>query len=287
MVEDVTNSPMPALLSRDLDAHKGTYGRVLVLAGSRGMSGAARLTGKAALRSGAGLVTVACPQEVCPVVAAYEPSYMTQPLPNDEAGRFSRDAISRLPLARQNVVGVGPGLGQSAAIATLVAHVIDQCRVPLVIDADALNVLFRRIGLLRERQDPTIITPHVKEFSRLTDLQVSDILEDREKHAVEFARNFNTIVVLKGHHTVITDGNRVARNQTGNPGMATGGTGDVLTGVICAMLAQGLEAFDAARLGCHLHGMAGDIVADRLGQVGLIASDLLEAIPLAIKSNQR
>lgn len=283
MSELIRVSAVPKLAPRDRDGHKGSYGRVLIVGGSRGMAGAVGLAGMAALRSGAGLVTVACPKEVIDVVSGYEPSYLTAPLPCDPQGRFSQEAIPRLPLEKMNVVGVGPGLGQSAALAALVAHVLDKATVPVVVDADALNVLVGRLAILKHREHPTVVTPHVGEFGRLVNKPIDDVLANKEEYAVRFAKEHNAVVILKGRHSIITDGSKIAINATGNPGMATGGSGDVLTGLVSALIGQGLNSFDAAHLGAHLHGLAGDLAADHLGEVSLIASDLVAFLAQAFK----
>ncbi len=274
-------TPPQAPIRRE-DAHKGDCGRVLLIAGSRGMSGAACLAGVAALRGGAGLVTVAIPEGIQAIVASYEPSYLTAGLPEDENGRIKATAQKRLTelLAPQDAVAIGPGLGQSSSLQELVADLYESVTVPLVVDADALNLLARRSFLLKRPSDAAarIMTPHPGEFSRLTGLDIADIQRDRERHAVEFAQRNNVILVLKGHGTIVTDGKRLSVNQTGNSGLATAGTGDVLTGIIAALLAQQIPAFEAARLGAHVHGIAGDVAAEELSKPGMIASDLLRRI---------
>ncbi len=273
---------IPAAPLRSDEAHKGDCGRVLVVAGSRGMSGAACLAGKAALRGGAGLVTVAVPFGILEVVAGYEPSYLTLGLPDDDHGRIHSSASGQLSraLLKQSSFAVGPGLGQSPALLELVADLYRTVPLPGVFDADALNLLAKRSYLLKRPADAPvrILTPHVGEFARLTELSVETIQANRTQHAADFALKNNLIVVLKGKNTVITDGRRVAINTTGNSGMATGGTGDVLTGVLASLLAQGMSGFDAAQLGVHLHGLAGDLAAEELSKPGMIASDLLHLI---------
>jgi NAD(P)H-hydrate epimerase len=274
---------LPKLAPRPADSNKGTFGRVLVISGSRGMSGAAVLCGSAALRGGAGLVRVAVPEEILPIVAAGNPCYMTAPLPQDEHGRFARHAEEELlTLAQANtVVAMGPGLGRSPAITALVSAVISQVRVPMVLDADGLSAL--HTDRLRERNGPLVMTPHPGEFSRLTGLEIATIQHGRQELAAQFAAEHGVVLVLKGHGTVVTDGRRVYVNPTGNPGLATAGSGDVLTGVIAALLAQHVEPFAAAQLGVYLHGLAGDLARDALGEVGMIAADLLAQLPLAFR----
>jgi NAD(P)H-hydrate epimerase len=276
---------LPTLARRAVNAHKGDFGRILVVAGSRGMSGAAVLCGSAALRSGAGLVKVAVPAEVLQVVAAGNACYTTAPLPHDADGRL---AESSLPLLLKladahDVLAVGPGLDRSDELSTLVADVVTRVAKPIVLDADGLNALIGQTDKLRSAAGPRILTPHPGEFARLLQKSMDVLKADRRNLAVEFARDHRCILVLKGHLTLVTDGRRVYENATGNPGMATGGTGDVLTGVIAALIGQGLSPFEAAQLGAHVHGLAGDRARDAVGEVSLIASDLLIYLPQALK----
>lgn len=270
----------PRLPKRPADAHKGMFGHVLVVAGSRGMAGAAGLVGASALRSGAGLVTVASPIEVQPTVAQFEPSYMTWPLAQDLDGRVDFGAVrcelDRLA-ASATVLAVGPGLGRSEGIAMLVRWVLDSVAIPTVLDADALTAMAGRPwGSAPTR--PIVITPHPGEFARLLGKTTAEVQADREALAAGFAREHGLTVVLKGSGTIVTDGERVYVNTSGNPGMATGGAGDVLTGVVAAMLGQGLPPFEAACLGTYAHGLAGDIARDNNGEIGLIAGDIVDAL---------
>jgi NAD(P)H-hydrate epimerase len=276
---------LPGLAPRPADSNKGTFGRVLVVAGSRGMSGAAILCGVGALRSGAGLVRLAVPGEILPIVAAANPCYLTAPLPQDDQGRLSSQAETGiLALVKANdVVALGPGLGQSPAITNLVATILAQASVPLILDADGLNALAGKTGVLHRRPAPTILTPHPGEFSRLVGATIPQVQAQRPEWAGRFAADHGVVLVLKGHGTIVTDGRRLYQNRTGNPGMATGGSGDVLSGLVAALLGQGLEAFAAAQLGVYLHGLAGDLARDDLGEVSLIASDLLDYLPHAFR----
>lgn len=275
---------LPTLPARRPDSNKGTFGRVLVVAGSRGMSGAAVLCGSAALRAGAGLVTVALPQSVWPVVAAGNPCLLTAPMPEDEAGRFSEAAQGRLTqlAATQDVLAVGPGLGRSRELSALV-NVLLVVDKPLVLDADGLNALEGQTDRLRGRSDPPVLTPHPGEFARLLGIEIAAVQAQRQELAPQFAAEHKLVLVLKGHGTVVTDGRRLYVNTTGNAGMATAGTGDVLTGMIAALMGQGLPAFEAAQLGVHIHGLAGDLARDELGEVSLMATDLLEYLPRAFR----
>jgi|HubBroStandDraft_6_1064221.scaffolds.fasta_scaffold111481_2 ADP-dependent NAD(P)H-hydrate dehydratase len=273
---------LPKPPARPNDSNKGTFGKTLIVAGHPGMSGAACLSGLGALRGGAGLVTVAVPRSILPIVASVEPSYLTLPLAEDEGGRISHDAWSALEveIAKQTSFAIGPGLGQSAGLAALVGRLFSSVQCPAVFDADALNLLASARGALsaRKRQEgdltPRVLTPHPGEFARLAQTETATVQKNRESLAMEFAAEHRLVLVLKGHKTVITDGRRVAINPTGNSGMATGGTGDVLTGLIAALLAQKMEPFDAAQLGVYLHGLAGDLAAKSLSKPALIASDL-------------
>ncbi|HEU5116649.1 MAG TPA: NAD(P)H-hydrate dehydratase, partial [Isosphaeraceae bacterium] len=274
---------IPRLPSRSSDAHKGQFGSILVVAGGRGMAGAAALVGASALRSGAGLVRVACPVEVQPTVASFEPSYMTYPLAIDEDGLISyaraRSDLERC-LEKADVVAVGPGLGQSEDLRKLVRWLVETVDRPAVVDADALNNLVDQDDVFTNLPAPRIITPHPGEFARLTGKTVAVIQGDREASAAEFAARSagNLVVVLKGQKTVVTDGQKVYVNGSGNPGMATGGSGDCLTGVIAALLGQKLSPFDASVLGTYAHGLAGDIAKDQNGEVGMIAGDIVDSL---------
>jgi ADP-dependent NAD(P)H-hydrate dehydratase len=278
---------LPRLAPRPVDANKGSFGRVLVTAGSRGMSGAAVLCGTAALRGGAGLVKVTVPESILPVVAAGNPCYLIAPLPEDEQGRITKAALPALLelLRGQTATVFGPGLGQNPDLPVVLSEVLRGDAAPLVLDADGLNALSKRLDMLKTNKRPLVLTPHPGEFSRLTGTSIPEIQARRHESAVRFAEEHNVVVVLKGHGTVVTDGDRAYVNSTGNPGMATGGTGDVLAGLIAALLGQGLEVFAAAQLGVYLHGLAGDQARDDLGENSLIASDLLDYLPRAFRQH--
>lgn len=279
---------LPQLPPRKPDSHKGDFGSALLVGGSRGMAGAISLSGMAALRGGAGLVKVAAPLACLDVVAGFEPSYMTVGLPCDEAGRISlpaRDLITELA-QKVTVVGCGPGLGRSAELDDLVAWMYGEIKQPAVFDADALNALATQRDVLGKPGGPRVITPHPGEFQRLIAAEGRLPREKLEQEAIRLAARCGIVILLKGHRTLITDGRQHSHNTTGNPGMATGGTGDVLTGLVTALLCQHLLPFDAARLAAHVHGLAGDIAADELGQVSLIASDLLHHLPAAFQKMQ-
>ena len=279
---DQTTARLPGLPVRDPNSHKGDFGRALLVGGSRGMSGAIALAGRATLRSGAGLVTLAVPSCVQDVVAAMESSYMTHALPDDDGHIIGSAADDLLALADMTTaVALGPGLGRSPSMVSFAERLYREVTKPMVVDADALVALAERPAALAAARGPRILTPHPGEFARLTGKPYD---ENNRVNAAATLANQNIIVVLKGHHTVVTDGTRFGLNQTGNPGMATGGSGDVLTGVIVGLLCQGLTPFDAARLSTHIHGLAGDLAAAELGQVSLIASDLIKYLPRAFQS---
>ena len=276
------------LAARPPESHKGNFGRVLVVAGSRGMSGAAVLCGCGALRGGAGLVRVATAADVQSVVAAGNPCYMTAGLRVDVQGHLAGEAQQEvLHLAAEaDAVAVGPGLGRSELVPGLVDDWLSGIRVPVVLDADGLNALAALPSVaeaLADRPAPTVLTPHPGEFARLTGASIAQVQAAREDRASRFAAEHKVVLVLKGHGTLVTDGRKLYRNETGNPGMATGGTGDVLTGLIAALVGQGLSPFEAAQLGVYLHGRAGDLAAATLGQVSLTALDLLTHLPAAFQ----
>jgi len=273
------DNELPRLPLRRPDAHKGDFGVALIVGGSRGMAGAVALAGMAALRGGAGRVRLAVPDVVLDAVAGFEPSYMTAPLPSDAAGRIASGAFDRIVELTETatVVACGPGLSRSLELDQLVMRLYREIAKPMVFDADALNALATEPEALVHPGGPRILTPHPGEFARLIDGKLDPEL--RAEAAVQLAARCGIVVVLKGHRTLVTDGARRAINTTGNPGMATGGTGDVLSGLITALACQHLEPFDAARLGVHLHGLAGDLAAEELGEVSLVASDLVLFLP--------
>jgi len=262
---------------RAADSHKGDFGRVTIVAGSRGKTGAAHLSAEGALRSGAGLVTVATPCSVLPIVASMAPEYMTEPLEESAEGTISSGCVERLLELKQDVIACGPGLGRSAAVGAFVRSLLDRAAVPLVLDADAITVLAEDPGRLvgREERD-VIITPHPGEMARLIGSSIDEVQANRIDVATDFATTHRVYVVLKGHRTVIaTPDGHVFINPTGNAGMATGGTGDVLTGMIAAWLAQLLDAEAACRLAVFLHGAAGDLAEADEGQVSMTATDVI------------
>jgi hydroxyethylthiazole kinase-like uncharacterized protein yjeF len=280
----------PAFPARRAGAHKGHYGHVLVIAGSPGKSGAAILAALGALRTGAGLVTVATPATALPLVAAGRPEVMTEALPVDGSGGLDREAVNRaVALARtRDVVVLGPGLGQDGGTPEFVRNFVPQCPVPLVLDADGLNAIASGRGggvSGLDRDAATVLTPHPGEMARLAACTADEVQSARLAAARGLAARWGAFVVLKGHGTIVASPEgRAAVNPTGNPGMATGGTGDVLAGVIGALLARRCPAWLAATAGVFVHGRAGDRAAARFGQESLLAGDLADALPEAIRS---
>ena len=272
---------LPELPARPADSHKGTYGRVLIIGGSLGMSGAVTMSALAALRTGAGLVTVATPASCVPIVAAFHPSYMTIPLPEDGEGRVTAAARERLLECCQvaTAVAIGPGLGRHADAHQVVTELYGTLPQPLVVDADGLDALSTSARAPAEA--PRVLTPHLGEFRHLVGKTGLSMPAAREE-AVTVAAEMQATVLLKGHETLVTDGNRSRQNETGNPGMATGGSGDVLTGMVAGLLSQGMSPFEAATLGAYLHGLAGDLAAASLGMHGMIATDLIDYLPSAL-----
>lgn len=272
----------PLIKPRLAESHKGTYGHVLVVGGSIGMTGAVVMSANAALRAGAGLVTAAVPESLLPVVESHLVEVMTLPLAETGQSTIALEAQPALEnfLGKVSVCAVGPGMGRYPEALAIIDSIIESSGVPIVIDADGLNALENNMSILKDRQVPIVITPHPGEMARLTGKTISEIQADRLNIAVEFAREWGITVVLKGNNTIIATANGEAYiNINGNPGMATAGSGDVLCGIIAGLIAQGLNPVEAAYTGVYLHGAAGDKVAEVKGQRGLIAGDLINAIP--------
>lgn len=284
---------------RKIDSHKGMYGHALIIAGSVGKTGAAALAAEAALRAGAGLVTVAAPERALPVIAAHGREYMTEPLPETSAGTMALRAVEDGTLNRlmegKSAVAIGPGLGQHPETLEAVRRFVNQCPAPMVIDADGLNAFAGRASELASGGRIRALTPHPGEMARLTGLATGEIQKQRIEVARGFAREHKIHLVLKGARTLVAaPGGQVAVNPTGNPGMATGGTGDCLTGIVAGLMAQVAAAnpapraaeqiFRAVAASVYLHGLAGDIAASRAGFASMIAGDLLKALPDAFQS---
>lgn len=268
------------LPDRDPWGHKGTFGKILLLCGSKGYTGAAYLAAMGALRSGAGLTFLGVPKSIYEIEAIKLAEPVVFPL-EDECGKLGLTAIPEIQrrLPDMDAVLVGCGLGQSEGTLAVVEAVLKNAVCPVVLDADGINVLSAHKDLLRGRKFPTILTPHDGEFLRFG----GTLGEDRMASAAHFAREWNCILLLKGHRTCITDGQTCYRNHTGNPGMAVGGSGDVLAGIIVSLLGQGIAPLEAAACGAWIHGAAGDICAEEIGQYGMLPTDMLGVIPRLLK----
>jgi len=278
------------LLHRRLNAHKGDFGHIFILAGSPRFSGAAVLCSAGAMRAGAGLVTLGISKSLNNAIIKIKPKeVMTFPLPETREGTLSASSYRKIKdFAKDvDVLVVGPGLTQNKSTQALVRKVVSKIGKPTIIDADGLNALVGHLKVLRNTQYSirnTILTPHPGEIARLLGISIKEVQSKRKEIAEKFAKDYKVTVVLKGHNTVVADykGNLYI-NRTGNPGMATAGSGDILTGMIAAFLGQGLNAFDAAKYAVYLHGLAGDLAAKEKTEISLIASDIIDKIPEAIK----
>lgn len=285
MTTELTREIIKSLLpARPEDAHKGTFGHVLVIAGSRGFTGAARLASTGAARAGAGLVTVAAPNSVINLIAQSLVECMWRGLPATPEGTLAESALQDAlqDASKRDAVVLGPGISTHPETAAFVSSFVQHCTKPIVLDADALNCISAHPSIVYRALAPVVVTPHPGEMARLVGNTTNDVQRDRVNVAVGFAARTGWVVVLKGHRTVIAtpDGTSFV-NMTGNSGMATGGTGDILAGMIGGLLAQGLPAADAARVAVYAHGLAGDMAADEGSARGMIAGDLLCAIPRA------
>lgn len=271
---------LKTLPQRAPDAHKGNFGKILLLCGSRGYTGAPTFAALGALRVGAGLVYLAVPESIYSIEAVKLNEPIVIPLA-DEKGQY---AVSAMPdilnlLIGKDAVLIGPGMGNSESTEKITCEVLRSYSGPVVLDADGINVMCKHKDILRERTAPTILTPHPGEFVRIFGKEI----EERIDSSVQLASDLHCIVLLKGQHTIITDGITVYRNLTGNPGMATGGSGDILAGMITALIGQGIDPLKAAAIGAWLHGAAGDICAEKMGQYGMLPSDMLDVLPRLLK----
>jgi len=294
MVEAKRAAEFNGLPRRSADSHKGDYGKLLLIGGSCAMPGAIALSAMASLRSGAGLVTVATAATVHSIVAGFDPCVMTIPLRCAANGTIAEDAdsLSQVvgPVEQYAAIVVGPGLGKSTELASLVSELYQKIRGPLIVDADGLNLLASEASGLPVPSGPRVLTPHAGEFARLLQnnhqgVDVDGVLtrDDFEQAAVELAGKSQTVIALKGHTTFVTDGLMQWHNKTGNAGMATAGSGDVLTGVIAALIGQGMNVGDAVRFGVQVHGCAGDLAAAELGMVSMTALDIIDFLSVAFQ----
>lgn len=275
------------LLPRKKNTDKSRYGHALVLAGSKKMPGAALLAARAALASGAGLVTLGIPECLSDAVPGALPEAMPLALPQTPGGSFSflacRPALDFIRKRKIKAILVGPGLSAHGETARFARRLIRETPVPAVLDADGLNGFKGKAGLLRKRAAPLVLTPHRGEFERLFSQKWPEKESARLALAKKLSKFYDVVLVLKGHRTLIVEGEVAIVNRTGNPGMAKGGSGDVLAGMIAAFIAQGLGAWEAARWAVYFHGLAGDIAVKKKGELGLLASDLIEALPKAFR----
>jgi len=268
------------LPDRDPWGHKGSFGKVLLLCGSRGYTGAAYLAAMGALRSGAGLVFLGVPESIYAIEAVKLNEAVVFPLP-DQAGKLSESAVAEIldRVKTADAVLLGCGLGQSEGTKAVVEAVLSTAQCPVVLDADGINLLSGHMDILRGRTCPTVLTPHDGEFARIG----GKLGPDRMASAAEAARDWNCILLLKGHETCVTDGVTHFRNHTGNPGMAVGGSGDMLAGMILSLIGQGVDPLLSAACAAWLHGAAGDVCAKELGQYGMLPTDMLQVLPRLLK----
>lgn len=278
---------LPArFFDRKMSSHKGDFGHVLVIAGSRRYVGAASLSAQAALRCGAGLVTLGFPEGMYPAFSKRLTEVMLLPLPQTAQGSLSDRGFGLISsfLTKADVFLVGPGLGRELVTQRLVNRLLDKTVLPAVVDADGLYALAGRLDFLKKRRCGTVLTPHAAEMARLCGASVPAIQKTRKMIAKEFALRYNVTLLLKGYHTVVaSDSGETYVNRTGNPGMATAGSGDVLAGMIAGLMAQGMDGYEAACAGAALHGSAGDMAAQAMTQPGMIASDIVAFLPRALK----
>jgi len=282
----VTQKPIKRLPKRKNATHKGDYGHILVLAGSKGLTGAAYLTSQAALLSGSGLVTLGIPESLNSIMAKKLTEVMTLPLKETKEATLSLAAYKKISsfLKRIDVIAIGPGLSQNVSTKKLVRKLVVGINKPFVLDADGINAFVDNVNLLKKIKKLSIMTPHPGELARLLGVSVKSIQKQRLKSAKDFVKKYKQILVLKGHKTIAASPNsKTYVNNTGNPGMASGGTGDILTGIIASLLGQGIAPFKAASLGVYVHGLAGDLAKKEKGETSLVATDLLNKLPLAFK----
>jgi len=272
---------LPERKKRKRESHKGDYGKIFIIAGSPGLTGAAYLAGEAAARSGAGLVTLGVPCRLNPILEAKTAHVMTRPLPDTKEGYLHFEAEDEILefAANCDAVAIGPGIGRHEYTGRLIHSLLPKLEVPVVIDADGLNLLSSDVGTLGKRSAPAILTPHPGEMAGLTGKGIKDIRKDPARAAGELAKKYGVIVVLKSHPSVVTDGKSCYTNETGNPGMATGGTGDVLTGITASLIGQKYKPFGAACLASYILGAAGDIAAADIGEEPLVPPDIIDYLP--------
>ena len=277
---------LPYFKRRGKDTHKGTYGHLFILSGSLGKTGAAVMTGKAALKMGAGLVTIGTPESCLPIVARSMVELMTEPLPETSERTVSHEALKKVLslLKGKDAFMIGPGISTHKSTSKLVLSLIPKIKLPAVVDADALNILASKPEILKSLPQPVVLTPHPGEFARLLNLSTRDVVERKLKLVPQFAQENRAYLVLKGYRTLIaTPEGRIFVNPTGNPGMATAGSGDVLSGMIASMIIQEENLLEAILAAVYVHGLSGDIAAEKLGEKSLIAGDIIRYLPSAVR----
>ena len=276
MNETIIRTLLPV---RKRDTHKGDYGKILLLCGSRGFTGAAALAAMGALRTGAGLVYLAVPESIYAIEAVKLTEPVVMPLA-DEDGMLCAGSVPKIAalLPKMDAVLFGSGSGLGEGTEAVLKFLLENCKCPLILDADGITLAAKHKNILRDRLYPTILTPHDGEFARLSPPELP-----RLEQTMALARDLGAVILRKGHRTLITDGSSCWENHTGNPGMATGGSGDVLSGIILSLLGQGLAPLEAAAAGAWLHGAAGDRAAERLGEYGMLPGDLVEELPQLLK----
>ncbi|MGR3317736.1 MAG: NAD(P)H-hydrate dehydratase [Candidatus Anammoxibacter sp.] len=283
---------LPQITPRNPDSHKGDYGRVFVIAGSTGFTGAAYLCSKAALRAGAGLVTLGVPESLNAIMETKLTCVMTLPLAQTSAGTLAKAAKTKILDFSKNydVIVIGPGLSQHPETKELVISLLHEVNLPIVLDADGLNAIAGKLRLLNDAQNSVVLTPHPGELARLMNFgSTANVQNDRVKIAKEFINvtgqneKKEVVLVLKGNGTIVINNDNMYTNTTGNPGMASGGTGDVLSGIIAALIGQRFKAFEAAQLGVYIHGLAGDLAAKENGETSMIATDIIDCLANAFR----
>lgn len=282
MIYDVDPEMKNLLPVRNKNSHKGSFGKVAILGGSEGMAGSVYLSSKAALRSGAGLVYILAPESISEILQIKSTEQIVKTIDSYNL-KYNKNIFKQIlgQLDDKDILAIGPGMGNDPSLNELINHIIHKFEGKILVDADGLNAIAKDISILNNREN-LILTPHLKEFSRLTGLSIAEINRDRIEIAKNFAEKYRLILVLKSEQTIVTDGKKIYINKIGNPGMATAGSGDVLTGIIAGLLPI-LDEYDAARLGVYLHSLAGDLAAKGLSEESLIASDIIKYLPKAIR----
>lgn len=273
------------LLKREKNSHKGDFGRSLIIGGSRGMTGSIFLSSRACMKSGAGLTYTLVPEMLESIMSIKLTEEIIKIAKDDGKGHFIDKSLEDIlnHVKGIDAIAIGPGMGKDSSNVYILEELIKNIEIPMVIDADGINALSKNKDILKNNKNKIVITPHPGELSRLIDVSIEEIQKNRIFYSKYISRKYNIVIVLKGHHTVVCSKDDIYINYTGNPGMATAGSGDVLTGIITSLISQGMKVFDASKLGVYIHGLAGDLAKNKKGEYGMIASDILENIPYIIK----